>query len=91
VVSHRVIPSPSPPANHENARSALECGSGAAALEAERKAVAGATALQGAFGTCIFRGEESPRLGQLPTAGILRFAQNDRRGPQNDSDRAQNH
>jgi hypothetical protein len=39
---------------HENARSALECGSEAAALSAEPKAVARATALQGAFGTCIF-------------------------------------
>jgi hypothetical protein len=38
---------------HENARSALECGSEAAALNSERKEVAGATALQGAFGTAI--------------------------------------
>jgi hypothetical protein len=39
---------------HENARSALECGSIAAALIPNDKAVAGATALQGAFGTTIF-------------------------------------
>jgi ATP-dependent Lhr-like helicase len=37
------------PQNH--ARSALECGSQAAALESQQKAVADATALQGAFGT----------------------------------------
>ena len=36
---------------HENARSALECGSEAAALSSHQKAVADATALQGAFGT----------------------------------------
>jgi hypothetical protein len=35
-------------------RSTLECGSEAAALESKRKAVAGATALQGAFGASIF-------------------------------------
>jgi hypothetical protein len=39
---------------HENARSALESGSEAAALNSEQKAVAGATALQGAFGTRVF-------------------------------------
>jgi len=39
---------------HENARSALECGSEAAALILDGKAVADATALQGAFGTTIF-------------------------------------
>jgi hypothetical protein len=39
---------------HENARSALECGSEAAAVKSEQKAVADATALQGAFGTAIF-------------------------------------
>jgi hypothetical protein len=43
---------------HENARSALECGSEAAALKSEQKAVAVRqltdTALQGAFGTAIF-------------------------------------
>ena len=35
----------------ENARSALECGSEAAALNSHQKAVAGATALRGAFGS----------------------------------------
>ena len=45
------------PRNHENAHSALECGSEAAALEAEPKAVADATALQGTLGTTIFRAE----------------------------------
>jgi hypothetical protein len=39
---------------HGNARSPLECGSEAAALIPDGKAVAGATALQGAFGTTIF-------------------------------------
>jgi hypothetical protein len=39
---------------HQNARSALECGSEAASLIPNGKAVAGATALQGAFGTTIF-------------------------------------
>jgi hypothetical protein len=43
------------PRKHENARSALECGSEAAALEPGPKAVAAATALQGAFGTTIFK------------------------------------
>jgi len=42
------------PGDHENARSALECRSEAATFEADRKAVAGATALQGAFGMVIF-------------------------------------
>jgi len=35
----------------------MECGSKAAALEFERAAVADATALQGAFGTSIFKAE----------------------------------
>ncbi len=43
---------------HGNVRSALECGSGAAALNSEQKAVAVRRltdiALQGAFGTAIF-------------------------------------
>ena len=43
---------------HENARSALECGSEAAALNSEEKAVAVRrltdTSIQGAFGTAIF-------------------------------------
>jgi hypothetical protein len=39
---------------HEDARSALECGSKAAAFNSSEKAVANATALQGAFGTSIF-------------------------------------
>jgi hypothetical protein len=43
-----------PTTMHENARSALECGSEAAALNSSEKAVADATALQGAFGTTIF-------------------------------------
>jgi hypothetical protein len=52
---------------HAKARSALECGSEAAALECDRKAVAGATALQGAFGTRIFRAvRDSP-----PPAALL--------------------
>jgi ATP-dependent Lhr-like helicase len=38
-------------AAHRTARSALECGSEAAALNSHEKAVADATALQGAFGT----------------------------------------
>jgi hypothetical protein len=44
---------------HENARSALECGSEAAALIPSGKAVAGAAALQGAFGTTILMGVAS--------------------------------
>jgi hypothetical protein len=48
---------PGTPRNHEDARSALACGSEAAALEAEPKAVADATALQGALGTTILRAE----------------------------------
>jgi hypothetical protein len=40
----------------------MECGSGAAALESERSAIAGATALQGAFGTSIFRAESKRRI-----------------------------
>ena len=51
---------------HENARSALECGSEAAALKSEQKAVAVRqltdTALQGTFGTAIFMGEGAPRV-----------------------------
>jgi len=43
------------PRNYENGRSAMECGSEAAAMEFEAKAVAGATALQGAFATTIFK------------------------------------
>jgi hypothetical protein len=39
---------------YENARSALDCGRQAAAPEPVGKAVAGATAVQGAFGTVIF-------------------------------------
>ena len=39
---------------HENARSAVECSREPAALKSEQKAVADATALQGAFGTAIF-------------------------------------
>ena len=43
---------------HENARSALECGSAAERScrlpQGKNKAVAGATALQGAFGTTVF-------------------------------------
>ena len=38
-------------ASQKHARSALECGSEAAAVESQQKAVAVATALQGAFGT----------------------------------------
>ncbi len=37
----------------------MECGGEAAALEYERTAVAGAAALQGAFGTRIFRADEN--------------------------------
>jgi hypothetical protein len=53
---------------HENTRSALECGSSSyrlACLPHEPKAVAAATALQGAFGT-------SRKQGQIP-----RYARND--------------
>ena len=39
---------------HENARSALDCGREAAALEPVGTVVAGATAVQDAFGTVIF-------------------------------------
>jgi hypothetical protein len=46
---------------HENARSALECGSEAAALTPNEKAVASATALQGAFGTSIFMHSGKPK------------------------------
>jgi len=46
------------PENHDNPRSALECGSEVAAVEFEAKAVAIATALQSAFGTTIFKAGE---------------------------------
>jgi hypothetical protein len=47
---------------HENARSALECGPPRrAALKSEQKAVADATALQGAFGTAIFMAAKDRR------------------------------
>jgi len=44
------------PQHAENARNALDCGSETAALNSEQKAVAAATALQGAFGTIILNG-----------------------------------
>jgi len=47
---------------HENARSALDCGREAAALEPVGKAVAGATAVQGAFGTVIFMAAKDLRI-----------------------------
>jgi hypothetical protein len=57
---------------HENARSALECCSEAAALKSEQKAVADATALQGAFGTAIFMAgrHNSQRAPAAPRAPI---------------------
>jgi len=65
------VPAPSVRSISEAARSALECGSGAAAFDSEgskavagrpqSKAVAGATALQGAFGTDVARTGETLR------------------------------
>jgi ATP-dependent Lhr-like helicase len=48
-----VLATPPEAGGHETARSALECGSEAAALISHEKAVADATALQGAFGTTL--------------------------------------
>ena len=60
---------PAAPRYHENARSALESGP---------KAVAAATALQGAFGTTIFKAESQCKPGLAPRVGVERF-----RGPAN--------
>jgi len=51
---------PQEPTLHEDARSALECGSEAAALNTHEKAVASATALQGAFSTDLARASRPP-------------------------------
>src|SRR5208282_5658874 len=59
---------------HENARSALECGSSSYRLRFMRhvcKAVAAATALQGAFGTCIFMAAKDLRSSVRMTANGL--------------------
>ena len=75
-----------PTTSHEDGRSALGCGSGAAALNSTEKAVAGATALQGAFGRATFMvtreltlvcqaGTESeiPRCARNDTGGVVGF------------------
>ena len=57
---------------HENARSALECGSSSYRLRFMRhisKAVAAATALQGTFGAGIFTAAKDPHLRSLPEGG----------------------
>ena len=52
--------------NCENAHGGMEGGSDAAALEGERMAVAGATALQGAFGTSSFKSGMLPGSAPFP-------------------------
>jgi hypothetical protein len=69
---------------HENGRSALECGSEAAALNSSETAVAHATALQGAFGTTIFMAARNLAL-VLPSAYPWALRGGSRPRPERDS------